>query len=167
MSKQVDYNPVISIRTIGDTYDPTETSSYILNGYIPANFVQLSKASKAFKELVLAEVLLNVNDRDALLTTVSNWVRASQPETQQLQVLSEYAAAIAFAFDEKELAVNIITRNKPASISKSVWTIIGAIKKGMPGLLYQGLVTGNKSNAEVEWNNTKDYVISTINSVTP
>lgn len=161
---QVDYDPSNTVyETPHFRYeDPVQVAKIIMLGNLPANFVHFSESSKAFREAVIAELLALADQEDSrekLMEKFCFYVSTCAPESTQLKVFSEYAAVIAYALEQKELAVKIITRNKPEATPASLWTLIGAIKKGMPGMMYQALLLGNRESATAEWNETKQFII--------
>lgn len=162
MSRQVNYTGEFT-DIINVNPDPQLAADLILNrGAIPENFVALSTASKAYRDSVLAYLLLGVTDHDGLIDTMCKFMRSAPNSGTTVKVMTEYAASIAFALEHKDLAIDIITRNEPTEVSQFVWTIVGAIKKGMPGVMYQGLVTSNVHTAKIEWESTKELVINSI-----
>lgn len=165
-SHQVDYDPTKTVNEHpgwANYDDPSTIASIImLQKVLPKNFIFFSEASKAFRQAVLAELLYMANteeEKERLIELFCEYVSGSAPESANLKVFSEYAASIAFALEQKPLAVKIITRNKPEQTPSSLWTLISAIKKGMPGIMYQGLLLSNKETATSEWNDTKRLVI--------
>lgn len=162
MSRQVNYSGDY-IEIVSAAPDPRIAAEVILRqGKIPENFVALSNASKAYRDTVLAMLLLGVTEHDTLVDTMCKFMRGAPNGGTTAQVMTEYAASIAFALEHKDLAIEIITRNDPSEVTQFVWTIVGAIKKGMPGVMYQGLVTSNVHNAQIDWEATKELVINSI-----
>jgi hypothetical protein len=129
------------------------TNIIVYSNTMPKGFVALSEASKSFREAVTAEIITEVlesvnngNDTaiDDLFYTFAAWLRSTPDGSSTLKTLTEYAASIAFALERKDFAVKVIKRSKPAEVGATIWTIVDAIKKGMPGVIYQQLVLNNK-----------------------
>lgn len=174
---QVDYNPMITFNTtdvISSMYNivsdfKTDSAETIVDAFvtefqfepesIPNRFVDLSASCKSFREAITARLLERVEtveDREKLLKMVTNWVASSTDNSINLRVFTEYAAAITFALEHKDLTVKIIKRNKPETVGRGVWSIVDAIKKGMPGVMYQGLVLSNKHLALAQFEQEKN-----------
>jgi hypothetical protein len=163
MSRQVNYTGEHIPDGYVAGYDPNLTAqSILLRKQIPDNFVNLSSRSKAYKENVLGQLLLQVQDHDQLLDTMCSFMRSAPDGSTTLQVMTEYAASIAFALEHKDLAIQMITRNEPTQVGPHVWSLVNAIKKGMPGVMYQGLLTSNVHIASAEWEATKEVVINSL-----
>lgn len=162
MSRQVNYTGEYTDITVVNP-DPQLAADVILNrGNIPENFISLSTASKAYRDSVLAYLLLGVTNHDELLDTMCKFMRSSPQGGTTVKVMTEYAASIAYALEHKDLAIEIITRNEPTEVTQFVWSIVSAIKKGMPGIMYQGLITSNVHSAQLDWENTKELVIDSL-----
>jgi hypothetical protein len=162
MSRQVNYSGDF-IEIVTADPEPRVAAELILRqGKIPENFVALSNASKAYRDTTLGLILLAVTEHDELVDTMCKFMRGTPTGGTTAKVMTEYAAAIAFALEHKDLAIDIITRNDPSEVTPFVWTLVGAIKKGMPGVMYQGLVTSNVHTAQLDWEQTKGLVINSI-----
>lgn len=129
------------------------TSSIVYSHTMPKGFIALSEASKAFREAATAalitetlEAASNGNDDaiDDVFGTFATWLQRTPNGTSTLKTLTEYAASIAFALERKDFAVKVIKRSTPAEVGPTIWTIVDAMKKGMPGVIYQQLVLNNK-----------------------
>ena len=173
---QVDYDPTIVFNTtdlISSMYNivsdfQMDSAENIVDAFvtefqfepesIPNRFIDLSGSSKAFREAITARLLERVEtleDREKLLNMVTRWVASSTDNSSNLRIFSEYAAAITFALEHTDVAVKIIKRNKPEAVSRSIWSIVDAIKKGMPGVMYQGYVLSNKPLALTQFEGEK------------
>jgi hypothetical protein len=129
------------------------TNSIVYSNTMPKGFIALSEASKAFREATTATIITETleavsngadNAIDDLFNTFAQWLQRTPNGTSTLKTLTEYAASIAFALERKDFAVKVIKRSAPAEVGPTIWTIVDAIKKGMPGVIYQQLVLNNK-----------------------
>lgn len=129
------------------------THTIVYNNTMPKGFIALSEASKAFREATTATIITETLEAvsngadeaiDDLFNTFAQWLQRTPNGTSTLKTLTEYAASIAFALERKDFAVKVIKRSAPAEVGPTIWTIVEAIKKGMPGVIYQQLVLNNK-----------------------
>lgn len=179
MSQSVEFDPMFQGVSISEVEIPLESyasAQEFINGFsdaivqhnaMPRNFITLSEASKAFREALTAQILIDLSNNgsdayDQVLNTFSSWLQMTPPGVSTLKTLQEYAASIAFAVERKDLAVKIIKRSKPGETTPTLWTIVDAIKKGMPGVLYQNLLINNlfSAIAQVEDQRTSGYINS-------
>lgn len=162
MSRQVNYTGEFVEYSGLQTEPQFAAQSILQNKVLPQNFIALSQASKAYRDLTLAYLLLGVDNRDELVDTMCRFMRGAPDGGTTVQVMTEYAASIAYALEHKDLAIEMITRNDPAHVTPFVWSMVSAIKKGMPGLMYQGLITSNVHNANIDWAATKESIIDSL-----
>ena len=163
MSRQVNYTGEFVQTIYVSNHDPELSAMAILSDkQIPESFVQLSERSKSYKECVLAHLLLKVTNHDELLDTMCSFMRSASDGGTTAKVMTEYAASIAFALEHKDLAIDIITRNQPSEVGPHIWSLVSAIKKGMPGVMYQSLLTSNLHLASTEWDQSRAVVINSL-----
>jgi len=159
MSQSVEFNPMyqgISF-TEAEITDAESMSAEVLvaeysrvilkDKMMPKNFIRLSEASKAFREALTAQLLTDVTDHDSLIDTFTGWLQMTPSGVSTLKTLQEYSAAITFAVERKDLTVKIIKRGEPGETSPAVWLIVDAMKKGMPGVMYQNLIINSRHSA--------------------
>jgi hypothetical protein len=154
-SPTVEYDSSVTVYKAATAEQPVTARRILGSGGIPENLVTTSRSSKNYRDAVLAEVLLNIeagslasaNVLDALRTGV----RASQDGTIDLQVYTEYLAALAFAWGDTELAAAAIMRSKPEVVSTHTMSIVSAITKQMPSPFYLSLLVSQGPTAASEW----------------
>lgn len=155
MSKwQIDYDPTIMVPMGAPVDSPLQAAHAIVNGYIPTNLVTRSIASSNFRDATLATVLVlasNQNKFEDVLSTLSLAMKSVPDNTSQLGALSEYTAAVAFSWEHQELAGKVIMRNNPQNTSPFLWSIVSAIKKGLPSAMYASLVMSMGDDAKRKW----------------
>ena len=151
----VEYDSSVTINRGATAEQPVTARRILGSGGIPENLVETSRASKNYRDAVLAEVVLNVeagslssaNVLDALRTGV----RSSQDGSIDLQVYTEYLAALAFAWGDTELAAAAIMRSKPEVVSTHTMSIVSAITKQMPSAFYLSLLASQGASAASAW----------------
>jgi hypothetical protein len=134
----------------GDVTEPQHAASSIVGGSIPRNLIDLS-ASNAFRDATLSFILKDATDHDQLLNTITGAIRNSAPETNALKVYTDYAAAIAYAIGKSNVALDVLKRSNPASVSPHIWAIVAAMKKQMPSAFYASLVMSSGETAITQW----------------
>lgn len=134
-----------------EVYDPEAAAKWILNGSIPDNLAIISTQSNTFRDATLGEILTNVQDYDSLLHTLASAIRSAHDDTTDLKAYVEYYAAVAFAFDRKDLAGKAIMRMKPQNVGPAIWSIISAMKKQMPSPFYHSLLTSQGIQSKMTW----------------
>lgn len=156
MSQSVEFNPLyqgISFTEVEITAADLMPAEMLVAEYsrvilqdkmMPKNFIKLSEASKAFREALTAQLLTDVTDHDSLIDTFTGWLQMTPPGVSTLKTLQEYSTAITFAVERKDLTVKIIKRGQPGETSPAVWLIVDAMKKGMPGVMYQNLMINSR-----------------------
>lgn len=133
---------------------PMQAAHAIVNGFIPDNLARLSNQSEAFREVTLADLLMLAaaeNKFEDVLNTLCLAVQSAADNSVYLRIYSEYAAAVAFAWEHQELAGKIIMRNNPQSTSPFLWTLVSAIKKNMPSAMYASLVMSLGATSLDKW----------------
>jgi len=153
----VEYDSSATINTGATAEQPVTARRILSSGGIPENLVTTSRASKNYRDAVLADLLLNVEPGQPtstiVLDTLRTAVRASQDGSIDLQVYTEYLAALAFAWGDKELAAVTIMRSKPeyAAVSTHTMSIVSAITKQMPSPFYLSLLVSQGPAASDAW----------------
>ena len=151
----VEYDSSVSIAQGSVAEQPVTARRILTAGGIPANLVETSRASKNYRDAVLAEVLLNVEAGSIgsaqVLDALRTGVRASRDGSIDLQVYTEYLAALAFAWGDTELAAAAIMRSKPEVVSSHTMSIVSAITKQMPSPFYMSLLVSQGPTATSEW----------------
>jgi hypothetical protein len=134
---------------------PVTARRMLAAGGIPVNLVETSRASKNYRDAVLAEVLLNIEagsvDSAQVLDVLRTGVRASQDGSVDLQVYTEYLAALAFAWGDTQLAGAAIMRSKPEVVTTHTMSIVSAITKQMPSAFYLSLLVSQGPTAASAW----------------
>jgi hypothetical protein len=151
----VEYDSSTTIHRGATAEQPVTARRILGSGGIPENLVETSRSSKNYRDAVLAEVLLNIeagslasaNVLDALLIAV----RSSQDGSIDLQVYTEYLAALAFAWGDTQLAAAAIMRSKPEVVSTHTMSIVSAITKQMPSPFYLSLLVSQGPTASTAW----------------
>jgi hypothetical protein len=151
----VEYDSSARINTGATAEQPVTARRILSSGGIPENLVTTSRSSKNYRDAVLAELLLNVDAGSSasaiVLDTLRTGVRASQDGTIDLQVYTEYLAALAFAWGYTELAAAAIMRSKPEVVSTHTMSIVSAITKQMPSPFYLSLLVSQGPAASNAW----------------
>lgn len=151
-----------------EVYDPEAAASWILQGSIPENLPIISSQSNAFRDATLGEILTRVTDYEQLMHLFAGAIRSVHDDTTDLKVYVEYYAAIAFAFDRKDLAGKAIMRMKPQNVGPAIWSIISAMKKQMPSPFYHSLLTSQGIQSKMTWQNERhQHFPSTAVSILP
>lgn len=133
---------------------PLQAAHAIVNGVIPDNLQKYSNLSDSFRDATIAELLVlssSLNKFEDVLSTLTKAVRSAPNNSIHLRVYSEYAAAIAFAWEHQQLAAKIIMRNEPQQTSPFLWSIVGAIKKNMPSAMYASVAMSQNEIAIKQW----------------
>ena len=151
----VDYDPLAIIMQ-GDTAEvPMTARKMLVVGHIPNNFIKTSRVSKNYRDAVLAEVLLNVEPGSIhsaqVIDALRSGMRTSQDGSIELQVYTEYLAALAFAWGDTQLAAAAIMRSKVELVSSHTMSIASAITKQMPNEFYKSLLVSQGPTASTEW----------------
>lgn len=142
-----------SISTGAPVETPLQATHAIINGFIPDNFVTLQR-SDVFRDATIAsilEVASMENKFESVLDTLTKAMRSSPDNSATLLVFAEYLAAVAFAWEHQDLAAKAIMRTRPENTSPFLWTIVSAIKKGMPSVMYASLVMSVGNVAKEKW----------------
>jgi hypothetical protein len=153
----VDYDSSVTFMRSDIAEVPGTARRMLVVGGIPANFVETSRASKNYRDAVLADILVNVEPGSLssanVLDALRDGVRSSQDGSIDLQVYTEYLAALAFAWGDTELAGAVIMRSKPeyAAVSTHTMSIVSAITKQMPSPFYLSLLVSQGPTAASEW----------------
>ena len=153
----VEYDSSARVTTGATAEQPVTARRILSSGGIPENLVTTSRSSNNYRNAVLAELLLNVDAGSSasaiVLDTLRTGVRASQDGTIDLQVYTEYLAALAFAWGDKELAGAVIMRSKPeyAAVSTHTMSIVSAITKEMPSPFYLSMLVSQGPAASNAW----------------
>jgi len=153
----VEYDSSVTIMRSDIAEVPGTARRMLVVGGIPVNFVETSRASKNYRDAVLADILVNVEPGSlssaSILDALRSGVRSSQDGSVDLQVYTEYLAALAFAWGDKELAGAAIMRSKPeyAAVSNHTMSIVSAITKQMPSPFYLSLLVSQGPNALAQW----------------
>ena len=153
----VEYDNSVTIMRSDVAEVPGTARRMLVVGGIPANFVETSRASKNYRDAVLADILVNVEPGSlssaSVLDALRDGVRSSQDGSVDLQVYTEYLAALAFAWGDTELAGAVIMRSKPeyAAVSTHTMSIVSAITKQMPSPFYLSLLVSQGPNALAQW----------------
>lgn len=133
---------------------PLQAAHAIANGYVPDNLLRFSSLSDSFRDATISELLvLSAQDGkfDAVLETLAKAVQAMPEGSVSLRIYSEYLAAVAFAWDNQSLASKAVMRNRPQDASPFLWTIVSAIKKGIPSTMFASLLMSQGKAAEEKW----------------
>lgn len=133
---------------------PLQAAQAIVNGFIPDNLLRFSSLSNSFRDATLSDLLVlssRDNKFDSVIETLVRGVRSSQNGTVILQIYSEYLAAVAFAWEQHELAARVIMRNDPKDVSPFLWSIVSALKKNMPSAMYASYVMSQGEQALESW----------------
>lgn len=151
----VEYDSSVTFMRSDIAEVPGTARRMLVVGGIPANFVETSRASKNYRDAVLADILVNVEPGSLssanVLDALRDGVRSSQDGSIDLQVYTEYLAALAFAWGDTELASAAIMRSKPEVVSTHTMSIVSAITKQMPSPFYLSLLVSQGPNALAQW----------------
>lgn len=151
----VEYDSSVTVMTSAVAENPGTARHMLSMGHIPSNFVETSRASKNYRDAVLAEVLVNIEagsvNSAQVLDALRTGVRASQGGSIDLQVYTEYLAALAFAWGDTQLAAAAIMRSKPEVVSSHTMSIVSAITKQMPSPFYMSLLVSQGPTASDSW----------------
>jgi hypothetical protein len=137
------------IPTAGDASSPLQAATQIMQGYIPNNIVESSTLPE-FRDATLGYILRDTTDHHTVLEILSKALRGTEDVTKLL-CYSEYLTTIAFSWEHKRLAVDVMMRNRPEMTTPHIWSVAVALKKQMPGPFYQTLVIGQMNDAESKW----------------
>jgi hypothetical protein len=144
----------IPVPTGAPVETPLQAAQAIVNGFIPDNLLRFSSLSNSFRDATISELLVlssRDNKFDTVIETLVKGVQASENESIILQIYSEYLAAVAFAWEQHELAARVIMRNQPKDVSPFLWSIVSAIKKNMPSAMYASYVMSQGDKALQSW----------------
>lgn len=151
----IEYDNGLIIRYDNIVDMPDEVKSVLIRGGIPSNLVETSRASKAFRDSVLADVLLSIEvgsvNAANVLDTLRGGMRTSPDGSIELQVYTEYVAAIAFAWGDTALAAAAIMRSKPEVVSTHTMSIVSAMTKQMPSAFYLSLLVSQGPMSSSQW----------------
>ena len=147
----VDYTGELT-PTQGLVTTPLQAANQIMQGYVPANLVDLS-TNLHFRDVVLGIVLRDTTDHDTVLSTLCSALRSSASDNH-IKTFSEYAAAVAYSWGENVTALSAITRNKPENASSFIWSVAQAMSKQMPGPFYQTILVSSLPLAESSYANS-------------
>lgn len=138
--------------TQGLASTPLQAANQIMQGYVPANLVDLS-TNHNFRDVVLGYLLRDATDQDTVLKTLCSAMRSAADEAH-VRILSEYAACVAYSWGHSQLAVQVIARNKPENATTFIWSVAQAMTKQMPGPFYQTLVVSQLPQAEAAYSSS-------------
>ena len=147
----VDYTGELT-PTQGLVVTPLQAANQIMQGYVPANLVDLS-TNLHFRDVVLGIILRDTTDHDTVLSTLCSALRSSASDNH-IKTFSEYAAAVAYSWGENVTALSAITRNKPENASSFIWSVAQAMSKQMPGPFYQTILVSSLPLAESSYANS-------------
>ncbi len=139
--------------TQGLVSTPLQAATQIMQGYLPANLRDMS-VNNNFRDAVVGYILRDTTDHDTVLNTLCSALRGAADEIG-VRILSEYAAAIAYSWEKKQITVDILKRNQPQNATTFLWNVAQAMHKQMPGPFYQTLLVGQLAQAESLWQETK------------
>lgn len=139
--------------TQGLVTTPLQAATQIMQGYIPANLLDMS-TNDYFRDVVLGYVLRDTTDQDTVLNALCSALRGA-PDTVRTRKYAEYLAAVAYSWGHKELALKALMRNRPEETTSFLWSVAQAMNKQMPGPFYQTLLVSQLPQAELKWEETK------------
>ena len=150
------------IETVGEVDAPSVAANFLMRGSVPLNFVQMSK-NTTFKEAGTSDILKlwassGGTSEPNILDTLSNAVRCSQENSDDLRVYLEYLAAIAFSLEKNDLAAKAIMRQEAGTVSPHMWAIAAAMKKQMPNAFYRDLLIAEGEKAKFEWSSQNQSI---------
>ncbi len=139
--------------TQGLVTTPLQAATQIMQGYMPANMRDMS-VNNNFRDAVVGYILRDTTDQDTVLNTLCSALRGAA-DAMSVRIYSEYAAAVAYSWEHKQVTVDILKRNEPSNVTTFLWNVAQAMNKQMPGPFYQTLLIGQLGQAENAWQETK------------
>lgn len=137
--------------------DYRDVCESLTSGYLTENMVSLSRESASFRDAVLGTLVQDYStmQQENSLDTLLAGIRSSQHGSIQLKVYTEYAAAIAFALDKKNVVLAVLKRNSPQEVTPFVWSVVSAMHKQMPSPIYVNMLSTQLLLTIPQWEQEK------------
>lgn len=139
-----------SVRGIS-RYDVNSFAMSLRGRNIPNNFVELVSTTNTFKDALLNHIANNVEPQefDKIAETLSLGVQGTQGDLAE--AYAEVLAALAYAFDKKDLAMDAITRLQPHTASSFIKSTAQALNKDMPAAIYKKMLVDSTQTSNRIW----------------
>lgn len=132
-------------------YDVREFAISLVSRNIPMNFMEIVTKTSSFRDALLNYITSTAGKEDAARINETLSLGVKGTEGLSVAAYAELLAALAYAFDDKELAMDAISRTNPQIASSFIKSTAQALNKDMPSDVYKRMLIDSTATSLQLW----------------